>query len=77
MKSWRVTSPVVGAGYSLGSPGTWAVVAWALHDLGEIVHFADDAGLSRWVVVEPAWLDERITQILDSRAAAEARGVQR
>ena len=56
-------------------PDAQATIARTLHDLGEIVHFADDAELSRRVVLRPAWLDERITQVLDSPAVAQARGV--
>ena len=59
----------------VGDPDAQAVIARALHDLGEIVHFADDVELSRLVVLWPAWLDERITQVLDSRPVAQARGV--
>ena len=50
-------------------------LASALHDLGEIVFFPDDRELSQKVILHPAWLDARITAVLDSEPIAQAHGV--
>ncbi|WP_283137210.1 COR domain-containing protein [Rhizohabitans arisaemae] len=47
----------------------------ALHDRGDILHFAVDPQLSEVVVLKPAWVDEMITRVLDSRQVTERRGL--
>jgi hypothetical protein len=59
----------------VGDPRARRALARALHDLGDIVFFADDAGLNEKVILDPTWLDERITQLLDSDEVTQARGV--
>jgi internalin A len=56
-------------------PEAQRAIARALHDLGEIVYFADDPELNRRVILHPVWLDKRITRVLDSKQVADARGV--
>ena len=51
------------------------VIARALHDLGDLVYFADDRDLSQRIILQPGWLDEHITAVLDSRSVAELNGV--
>jgi internalin A len=50
-------------------------IARTLHDLGRIAYFADIPDLATKVILQPAWLDARITQAIDSRAVTEAGGV--
>jgi len=51
------------------------VIARCLHDLGDIVYFADDPELSQRVILHPTWLDKRISDVLDSPDVAHRRGV--
>jgi internalin A len=51
------------------------VIARSLHDLGDVVFFADDPELSQKMILRPAWLDARISAVLDSRVVADRRGV--
>jgi internalin A len=50
-------------------------LARSLHDLGDVVFFAEDRVLNDKMILNPAWLDARITAVLDSAAVARARGV--
>jgi hypothetical protein len=56
-------------------PQAQQVIARALHDLGDVVFFADDRDLAQKMILHPGWLDKRITDVLDSPAVAAARGV--
>ena len=69
----RMREAMAGAG--VAGPDEQRVLAAAMHDLGDIVHFADDWELGGKVVLRPAWLDARITQLLDSPQVAERNGV--
>ncbi len=46
-----------------------------LHELGDILHFADNADLKDTVVLKPQWVTEYISKILDSNEVIERRGV--
>lgn len=46
-----------------------------LHDLGDIVFFADDFELNQRVILRPQWLDSRVTSVLDSRQVTDRRGI--
>lgn len=50
-------------------------IAGILHDLGQIVYFADSTDLAAKVILQPQWLDARITQVIDSKAVTDAGGV--
>ncbi|MFD0631943.1 COR domain-containing protein [Catenulispora yoronensis] len=50
-------------------------VARVLHDLGQIVFFADRPELAAKVILQPAWLDARITQVIDSDEVTASGGV--
>jgi internalin A len=56
-------------------PESQRALARSLHDLGDVVFFADDRSLNDKMILNPAWLDARITAVLDSEAVARARGV--
>ena len=47
----------------------------ALHDRGEILHFAHDPELRDIVVLRPAWVDMMITRVLDSQEVVDRGGV--
>ncbi|MFC1431452.1 COR domain-containing protein [Streptacidiphilus sp. N1-3] len=47
----------------------------ALHDRGEILHFAHDPELREMIVLHPTWVDEMITRILDSQTVADRGGL--
>ncbi|MBR7836022.1 hypothetical protein KDL01_22290 [Actinospica durhamensis] len=51
------------------------VIARSLHDLGDIVYFADDPELAKKMILHPSWLDARISAVLDSQVVADARGM--
>ncbi len=59
----------------VADPESRRAIARALHDLGEVVFFADDRELGQKLILRPQWLDERITAVLDSGAVAAERGV--
>jgi C-terminal of Roc, COR, domain len=46
-----------------------------LHDLGQIAYFADILDLATKIILKPEWLDDRITQVIDSQAVTAAGGV--
>jgi hypothetical protein len=46
-----------------------------LHDLGQIAYFADIPDLATKIILKPEWLDDRITQVIDSQAVTAAGGV--
>jgi len=50
------------------------VIARWLHDLGDVVFFADDLELSQRIILHPTWLDAKITAVLDSSDVAARRG---
>jgi internalin A len=76
-------------GYSTSAAQVWAAmnqagaqepesqraIVRALHDLGDVVYFADDRELSDKMILHPEWLDKQITAVLDSEEVATANGV--
>ena len=76
-------------GYSASAAQVWAAmgragardpesqraIVRALHDLGDVVYFADDRELSDKIMLHPEWLDKQITAVLDSDVVAAANGV--
>jgi hypothetical protein len=56
-------------------PETQRTIAAVMHDLGQIVYFADRPDLSAKVILQPQWLDARITQVIDSQAVSDSGGV--
>lgn len=50
-------------------------LAHLMHDLGYIVHYADDEKLRDDVVLKPAWLTKAIGFVLENRATAEREGI--
>ena len=57
------------------APRSRQVLAAALHDRGQILHFAHDSQLQDTVVLRPAWLDSMITKILDSQPVVDRGGL--
>lgn len=56
-------------------PEAQRAIARAMHDLGDVVYFADDRQLNEKMILRPQWLDRKITDVLDSEAVAAANGV--
>jgi internalin A len=50
-------------------------LASLLHDLGHIIHYAEDEGLRDVVVLQPEWLTKAIGFVLEDRPTRSARGV--
>jgi hypothetical protein len=50
-------------------------LAHLMHDLGYIVHYADDENLRDDVVLKPEWLTKAIGFVLENRATAEREGL--
>jgi predicted ATPase len=50
-------------------------LAAIMHDLGYIVHYADDEKLRDDVVLKPEWLTKAIGFVLENRATAEREGI--
>jgi internalin A len=50
-------------------------VARALHELGDILYYADDPELDQIVVLRPAWVNDYISRVLDSPQVGERRGL--
>jgi internalin A len=69
----KVWETMTAAGVS--DPEAHRAIARAMHDLGDVVFFADDRELSQKMILHPQWLDEKITAVLDSEAVAAADGV--
>jgi internalin A len=56
-------------------PAEQDALARSLHLRGKIVHHADVADLADTVVRDPQWLSTRISEVLDSRAVRDRRGL--
>lgn len=63
------------AGAGVTDPVEQRTIAAVMHDLGQIVYFADRPDLSSKVILQPQWLDARITQTIDSKAVTDSGGV--
>ncbi|TDV51950.1 leucine-rich repeat domain-containing protein [Actinophytocola oryzae] len=50
-------------------------IATALHELGDILHYSDDPELSETVVLQPGWVNDYISMVLDSDEVADAHGL--
>ncbi|MEV6906072.1 leucine-rich repeat domain-containing protein [Amycolatopsis sp. NPDC051071] len=50
-------------------------IANALHQLGDILYYADDPELAQTVVLRPEWVNEYISKVLDSHEVAVAQGL--
>jgi internalin A len=49
-------------------------LAQLLHDLGQIIHFGDDEGLRDLVVLNPEWLTEAISYVLEDEVTEQEHG---
>ena len=58
-------------------PGSQHVLnlARALHELGDVLFFQDDAALSEVVILKPQWVTEHLAKVLDSKQVATQSGV--
>lgn len=56
-------------------PSDHDTVLAALHDRGQILHFARDPLLCDLVVLRPTWIDAMITRVLDSQTVADRGGL--
>lgn len=54
-----------------------SALAGLMHDVGNIVHFADDDGLNQVVVLQPEWLTKAIGYVLEDKATNDNMGVLR
>ncbi|MBF0326968.1 MAG: hypothetical protein HQL42_18105 [Alphaproteobacteria bacterium] len=52
-----------------------AVLARLLHQLGYVIHFADQSGLGDIMVLEPEWLTKAISMVFEDKATEQAGGV--
>jgi len=59
----------------IGDTGARHTLITALHDRGEILHFAADPELRDMVVLQPTWVDAMITKVLDSQIIADRGGL--
>jgi hypothetical protein len=50
-------------------------IAVALHELGDILYYSDDPELSQTVVLQPGWVNDYISMVLDSGRVAAAHGL--
>jgi len=46
-----------------------------LHDLGKILYFQDDDLLSNWVVLQPNWITQAMSRVLDDPDTQHRRGI--
>jgi hypothetical protein len=56
-------------------PAAQQAIVRMLHDLGEVAYFAGIPDLAEKIILQPEWLDARITQVIDSQQVADAGGV--
>ncbi len=56
-------------------PAQQRYIAVAMHQLGDILYYKDDPELEQTVVLRPEWVNEYISQVLDSKAVDKARGL--
>jgi internalin A len=56
-------------------PAAQQAIARMLHDLGQIAYFAGIPDLATKIILKPEWLDDRITQVIDSQPVTDAGGV--
>lgn len=52
-----------------------SVLAGWLHELGDILYFADDPDLGDWVVVKPGWVSAQIGKVISDPTLARTGGV--
>ena len=50
-------------------------IAIAMHQLGDILYYSDDPELEQTVVLRPEWVNEYISEVLDSKVVDEAQGL--
>jgi Leucine-rich repeat (LRR) protein len=55
--------------------GSVRTLADLMHDLGHIVYFGDDEGLSEEIVLQPEWLTKAIGLVLEDRETNERFGI--
>ena len=56
-------------------PDQQMYLAIAMHQLGDILYYTDDPELEQTVVLRPEWVNEYISEVLDSKAVDQARGL--
>ena len=61
-------------GHGLTEPEI-STLAKLMHDLGLIIYYADDVGLKDIVVLNPEWLTEAISYVLNDETTRQAAGV--
>jgi internalin A len=60
--------------HGLGPVATSAL-AKLLHELGQVVHYAEDDGLKDVMILRPDWLAKAISYVLEDRVTEDAEGV--
>jgi internalin A len=69
----RMRQVLAGAGVT--DPRQQRFVARALHELGDILYYAEDPELNQLVVLRPAWVNDYISRVLDSAEVADRQGL--
>ena len=67
---WRLMSQA-----DVTDPTQQRYIAVAMHQLGDILYYSDDPELEQTVVLRPEWVNEYISEVLDSKVVDEARGL--
>ena len=52
-----------------------AYLAVAMHQLGDVLYYREDPELEQTVVLQPDWVNQYISEVLDSKAVEEAHGL--
>jgi GTPase SAR1 family protein len=69
----RMWGIMAGAGVADGQRQKF--IARALHELGDILYYADDPELNEIVVLRPAWVNDYISRVLDSTEVERKHGL--
>jgi internalin A len=67
---WQIMSSA-----GVGDSRQQSYIAKALHELGDILYYADDPELDQIVVLRPAWVNKYISKVLDSGQVKDRKGV--
>jgi internalin A len=52
-----------------------SALAKLMHDLGQVIYYAEDAGLSDIVVLNPEWLTKAISYVLEDQSTRDGGGI--
>jgi len=83
LAGWRKSTPFLPVGefdrlcaeYGVGDEQQRRVLAWLLHEMGHIIHFADDAALKDVMILDAEWASKAISRVLEDQPTIADGGI--